>query len=112
MVDLLGLETNAAELHGVSFTKGCYVGQENTARMHHKDRLRRRLLPVRLAGAASNAPLLAGDREAGTLRSRRGDLGIAYLRMEHADAPLTQSGAPVEVLWPRWLPRDAEQSDA
>ena len=107
MADLLWLETDAAELHGVSFTKGCYVGQENTARMHHRDKLRRRLLPVRLSGAASDAPLMAGEREAGTLRSRHGDLGMAYLRMEHADAPLTQDGAPIALLWPRWLPREA-----
>src|SRR3546814_16007760 len=46
----LWLETNAVELNGVSFTKGCYVSQENPARMHHRDKLRRRLLPVRLAG--------------------------------------------------------------
>ncbi len=105
MTDLLWLETNAAELHGVSFTKGCYVGQENTARMHHKDKLRRRLLPVR--GGSGNGPLMAGDKEAGELRSRRGDLGMAYLRMEHATVPLSQGGEPVTLLWPGWLPREA-----
>ena len=104
MIDLLWLETNAAELHGVSFTKGCYVGQENTARMHHKDRLRRRLLPVRGAGAGL---LMAGDREAGEVRAVHGTLGMAYLRMEFAGAPLTQDGRPVELLWPGWLPHDA-----
>ena len=112
MTDLLWLETNAAELHGVSFTKGCYVGQENTARMHHRDRLRRRLLPVRLDGPASDAPLLAGEREAGTLRSRHGEVGMAYLRMEYAEGPLTQDGAPVELLWPGWLPHDAGRVEA
>lgn len=40
----LWLECNARELNGVSFTKGCYVGQENTARMHHRDKVRRRVL--------------------------------------------------------------------
>lgn len=40
----LWLEANAAELNGVSFTKGCYVGQENTARMHHRSKVNRRLL--------------------------------------------------------------------
>jgi tRNA-modifying protein YgfZ len=39
----LWLECNAREQHGVSFTKGCYVGQENTARMHHRDKVNRRL---------------------------------------------------------------------
>ena len=40
----LWLEANARELGGVSFTKGCYVGQENTARMHHRSKVGRRLL--------------------------------------------------------------------
>lgn len=42
----LWLETNAAELNGVSFTKGCYVGQENTARMNYRQKVNRRLVPV------------------------------------------------------------------
>jgi len=42
----LWLEANAREQNGVSFTKGCYVGQENTARMHHRDKVNRRLVVV------------------------------------------------------------------
>ncbi|PCG14537.1 MAG: folate-binding protein [Sphingomonas sp.] len=41
--ETLWLEANARELNGVSFTKGCYVGQENTARMHHRAKVNRRL---------------------------------------------------------------------
>lgn len=47
--DLLWLETNAAELNGVSFTKGCYIGQENTARMNWRQKVNRRLVVVPLA---------------------------------------------------------------
>ncbi|PKB25961.1 hypothetical protein B0I00_1169 [Novosphingobium kunmingense] len=47
--DLLWLECNAAELNGVSFTKGCYVGQENTARMNWRQKVNRRLVVVPLA---------------------------------------------------------------
>lgn len=49
----LWLECNARELHGVSFTKGCFVGQENTARMHHRSKVNRRLavLPAPQADA-------------------------------------------------------------
>lgn len=47
--DLLWLECNAAELNGVSFTKGCYVGQENTARMNWRQKVNRRLLVVPMA---------------------------------------------------------------
>lgn len=48
MADILWLETNAVELNGVSFDKGCYVGQENTARMNWRQKVNRRLLVVPL----------------------------------------------------------------
>lgn len=51
MGDILWLETNAAELNGVSFTKGCYVGQENTARMNWRQKVNRRLVVVPLAAS-------------------------------------------------------------
>ncbi len=44
--ETLWLECNAHELGGVSFTKGCYIGQENTARMHHRSKVNRRLMVV------------------------------------------------------------------
>ena len=47
----LWLEANAAELNGVSFNKGCYVGQENTARMNWRQKVNRRLVVVPLADA-------------------------------------------------------------
>lgn len=48
LADLLWLECNAAELNGVSFNKGCYVGQENTARMNWRQRVNRRVVVVPL----------------------------------------------------------------
>jgi tRNA-modifying protein YgfZ len=58
----LWLETNARELNGVSFTKGCYIGQENTARMHHRGKVNRRLAvvdaPVAPDGARAWYPAL------------------------------------------------------
>ncbi|WP_176590755.1 folate-binding protein YgfZ [Sphingobium sp. EM0848] len=48
---ILWLETNAEELHGVDYDKGCYVGQENTARMHYRNKVNRRLVAVPLAQA-------------------------------------------------------------
>ena len=47
---LFGLEANFEQLNGIDFKKGCYVGQENTARMKLKNNLRRRLLPVKVEG--------------------------------------------------------------
>jgi hypothetical protein len=102
----LWLEANATELGGVSFTKGCYVGQENTARMHHRDRVRRRLLPVRLDGDPGDATeIMAGERAAGDLRAVAGDLGMAWLRLELADGALAVGPASAALLWPAWLPR-------
>ena len=49
--ETLWLECNARELNGVSFAKGCYVGQENTARMHHRAKVNRRLVVVPLGEA-------------------------------------------------------------
>ncbi|THD38330.1 MAG: folate-binding protein [Sphingomonas sp.] len=53
----LWLEANAAELNGVSFSKGCYVGQENTARMHYRAKVNRRLVvaPITPAGDRTRA---------------------------------------------------------
>ena len=49
MAEILWLETNAVELHGVAFDKGCYIGQENTARMNWRSKVNRRLVVVPLA---------------------------------------------------------------
>jgi tRNA-modifying protein YgfZ len=56
---LLWLECNAAELNGVSFSKGCYVGQENTARMNWRQKVNRRVVVVPLADADSARQLVA-----------------------------------------------------
>lgn len=55
--ETLWLECNARELNGVSFTKGCYIGQENTARMHHRAKVNRRLVvaPLGPAGERTRA---------------------------------------------------------
>lgn len=56
---ILWLECNAAELNGVSFTKGCYVGQENTARMNWRQKVNRRLVVVPLAQADEKRQMIA-----------------------------------------------------
>ena len=55
----LWLECNAAELYGVSFTKGCYVGQENTARMNWRQKVNRRLVVVPIAAADEKRQVVA-----------------------------------------------------
>ncbi len=103
---MLWLEANAVELDGVSFTKGCYIGQENTARMHHRDKLRRRLLPVTVDGDPGDAAVTSGGVAAGELRSVVDGRGFAYLRVEAAGGPLVAGNAAITVDWPDWLPRD------
>jgi hypothetical protein len=103
--ELLWLETGADLLDGVSFTKGCYVGQENTARMHHRDKVRRRLVPVTLAGDPGDAVEVKDDagRSCGKLRSRRGNHAIVHLRLEEADKALFVGDAAAMVRRPDWL---------
>lgn len=101
---MLWLEANAVELGGVSFTKGCYVGQENTARMHHRDKLRRRLLPLTLAGEPADTTVTADGVVVGELRRHRDGRGIAYLKVDAAGSALLAGGVAATVDWPAWLP--------
>ena len=89
------LELGLADLAGVDFTKGCYVGQETTARMKWRNLLRKRLVPVRVEGEASpGAALTAADgSEAGELRGHGDGLGLALLRLESLEKGPFQAGA-------------------
>lgn len=89
------LELGFERLHGVDFRKGCYVGQEVTARMKHKTDLRKGLARVRVEGAAPppGTAIMAGDRPAGTLHTTAGGEGLAYLRFDRAEGPLTAGSA-------------------
>ena len=91
------LEAGFERLHGVDFRKGCYVGQEVTARMKHKTELRKGLTQVRVEGAAPvGTPILTEDgREAGVLYTQAGGLGIAHLRFDRAEGPLVAGEARV-----------------
>jgi len=86
----LWLEANARELNGVSFTKGCYVGQENTARMHHRSKVNRRLIVVRSTG---------GPGDAARVWYPELGLAVAHLRVEALDGPIGIG----EPLLPGWL---------
>jgi folate-binding protein YgfZ len=102
--ELLWLETGADLLNGVSFTKGCYVGQENTARMHHRDKVRRRLVPVSFDGDAGDGVVRDTlGRSTGTLRSHADGRGFAHLRLDASAGPLTLGDAPLVIGRPAWL---------
>jgi len=91
------LEAGFDRLNGVDFRKGCYVGQEVTARMRHKTELRKGLVNVGIEGAASpGTPILMADgREAGTLYTQSKDRAIAYMRFDRMVEGLTAAGAKI-----------------
>lgn len=96
------LEAGFERLHGVDFRKGCYVGQEVTARMKHKTELRKGLVRVLVEGdAAPGTTVLAGEREVGRLFTTAGGRGIAHLRLDRAEGAM-QAGAAVVRLDPDW----------
>lgn len=85
------LEMGFERLGGVDFRKGCYVGQEVTARMKHKTELRKGLARVR--GAVSpGAAILKDGRAAGTVHTVSGDRALAYLRFDRTEGMATEAG--------------------
>ncbi|MDF0599930.1 folate-binding protein [Psychromarinibacter sp. C21-152] len=90
------LESGFERLNGVDFKKGCYVGQEVTARMKHKTELRKGLAKVTVDGAAPvGSAITAGEKTAGTLYTQAGGAGIAYLRFDRATGEMQADGVPV-----------------
>ncbi|GAA6158510.1 folate-binding protein YgfZ [Ruegeria sp. HU-ET01832] len=79
------LESGFELLNGVDFKKGCYVGQEVTARMKHKTELRKGLRRVTVDGSAPvGTEIFANGKPVGTLFTQSGGAGIAYLRLDRA----------------------------
>ena len=78
------LENGFAELHGVDFNKGCYIGQELTARTHYRALIKKRLMPVMIDGEtpAPGAALTANGAEAGEIRSVTGDRALALVKLD------------------------------
>jgi folate-binding protein YgfZ len=95
--DTFILEAGFERLNGVDFRKGCYVGQEVTARMKHKTELRKGFVIVVVEGAAPvGTEILTQDgKPAGTLYSQAGGQGIAYLRFDRAEGEMQAEGARV-----------------
>ena len=106
---MFALDADLDELHGVSFDKGCYVGQELTARMKHRGTARKRLLPIESDAQlpAADTAVMAAEREMGVITSVYGRRGFALMRLdrlaEAQDAPLQAAGIHVSVRKPIWL---------
>ena len=101
------MECGFEALNGVDFEKGCYVGQELTARTKHRGLVRRRLAPVALEGPLPPAgtPIMAGEREVGEIRSGLDDAALAVLRLERI-AAATEAGVPLTAGDSRVIPPD------
>ena len=91
------LEMGFERLNGVDFKKGCYVGQEITARMKHKTELRKGLALFSVTGSAPIGTEITTDtgKPAGTLYSQSGGKALAYLRFDRANGPLNAKGAQI-----------------
>ncbi|HRX35226.1 MAG TPA: folate-binding protein YgfZ [Aestuariivirga sp.] len=104
-------EANLDQLCGVSFKKGCYIGQEVVSRMEHRGTARNRILPVELDGTppAKGTVIRSGDKQIGTLLSSRGTMALALIRLDRlaeAAEPLLTDAVTVTVLKPRWARYD------
>jgi folate-binding protein YgfZ len=84
------LETNAEKINGVSFTKGCFVGQELTARMKHRTTLKKMITPVKVSGPVeAGAEIKTSEgKNAGTIHTSANGYALAYMRLEHLESEL------------------------
>jgi len=99
------LENNLDELHAISWQKGCYMGQELTARTRYRGLVRKRLFPVIVEGALPEpgTPVMLNGKEAGEMRSGSGDRALALLRLEEV-ARAEAEGIPLVVGEARLVP--------
>jgi tRNA-modifying protein YgfZ len=103
-------EANLDQLNGVSFSKGCYVGQEVVSRTHHRHSARNRILPVSFDGEVQHgADIVSGDARIGTMLSVLNGQGLALLRLDRlgeATQPLLTNGVTLSVHKPEWAKFD------
>ncbi|MDQ2801407.1 MAG: folate-binding protein [Pseudomonadota bacterium] len=99
------LEAGFDELNGVSWSKGCYMGQELTARTKYRGLVKRRLVPVAVDGPlpAPGTPVLRNGAEIGTMRSGRDAIGLAVLRLEALHDRLSCGEANLTPRIPAWM---------
>ena len=104
---IFALDAGLAELGAVSFTKGCYVGQELTSRMKHRATSRKRILTVTAATALpGEGPVARGGVEIGELIASHGQTAFALVRLDRLDetsGEVTAAQIPVALTRPSWL---------
>ena len=108
------LESGFEELAGVDFKKGCYIGQELTARTHYRALIKKRLMPVSIEGPlpAPGAPLTSAEgTDAGEMKSGAGIAGLALIRLEalrKTTEPLHAGATRLTVHQPSWMKLPSE----
>ena len=106
---MFALDADLGELHAISFDKGCYVGQELTARMKHRGMARKRLLALATQSGiplARDVSVTANGQEIGAVASVYGPRGFAIIRLDRladAVAPFQAGSAAVNIMKPSWL---------
>ena len=108
--DIFPHEADMDQLGGIDFEKGCYVGQEVVSRVEHRATARSRLVPIAYDEFApeEGLPVMAGEKQVGTLGSTANKRGIAMLRLDRvADAmaagiPLQAGGVTIRAVKPDW----------
>ncbi len=103
------LESGFDELNGIDWQKGCYIGQELTARTKYRALVKKRLMPVEIDGPlpAPGTQVMLGDEEAGEIHSGRDRRALALLRLDAVEqalrgTPLTAGGALLAPEKPFW----------
>ena len=104
---IFGIECNFEELNGIDFRKGCYVGQENTARIKLKDKLNKRLFAVKVQeGEITSDEITSDNKNIGKLLINNQN-PFALLKLENKkfnfDADLRCGNAKIKALKPNWL---------
>jgi hypothetical protein len=101
------LEAGFDELHGVDWQKGCYIGQELTARTKYRGLIKKRLFPVRIDGPAPEPGTIiyADGRDAGEIHSSHSGRGLALLRLDAigGKSALSAAGATLHPHRPDWM---------
>jgi folate-binding protein YgfZ len=99
------LEAGFDELAGVSWSKGCYMGQELTARTKYRGLVKRRLVPVSVDGDLPpfGTPILRDGAEVGAMRSGRDGIGLASVRIDALGGTLLCAGSVLAPRVPSWM---------
>jgi folate-binding protein YgfZ len=114
--ELFPHEANFDQMGAVSFSKGCYIGQEVVSRMEHRATARSRILPVTFDGAAPprGAAIKSADKVIGSVLSSAGNAALALLRLDRmaeATEPLLTDAVRVRVHKPAWIKYDVPSKD-